>query len=89
MPKGKNFAHIDREHARRVEEYNSVSAHPCYSRPCKVCGTYFAGRDWLRAETDYCSKKCELADYEKISPERRHEINLWWRDFGKGIVHLA
>ena len=81
---------INREHDARVREYEQRKAHNSlceYWEPCKTCGKYFVGADWLWFHKPYCSKACELADLGKISPTRRREINLFWRDIGKDF-HL-
>lgn len=80
----------EREHAKRVKDYENRKARNSlgeYWRPCKTCGKYFVGVDWVWFYKPYCSKACELADCGKISPYRRREINLFWRDIGKDF-HL-
>ena len=77
------LAQIEREHAAKIAKFNAADRHPLFSRPCKTCGRQFLGGDWQLIPSAYCSKKCELADNTKLSPYRRTEINLFWRDFGK------
>lgn len=80
----------EREHAERVKDYENRKARNSlgeYWEPCKTCGKYFVGVDWVWFYKPYCSKACELADCGKISPYRRREINLFWRDIGKDF-HL-
>lgn len=47
----------------------------------------YVGGDWRLAETIFCSKACELAATKKLSPCARHDIEMFWRDFGH-TIHL-
>lgn len=70
-------------HAELVDEFNSRTVHPKYSRPCRTCGKTFVGGDWALLEKPFCSMKCELAAYDKIHFAEKYKIELFWHDFGK------
>ena len=85
-PALKNIFHWQEvRQAEKVAEYNAAAFHPKFSRSCAACGKFFTGGDWRLAETIFCSKACELSSAKKLNPYTRHEIEMFWRDFGKDI----
>ena len=78
---------MELEQAKKRNEYNAAQFHAHYSRRCAHCGKFFVGGDWRFAETIFCSQECELSATPKkaLNPYRRHEIKMFWRDFGRDI----